>query len=209
MERQLAALAYALLCGALCGVLYDAVRIMRVMLGLASYTAAGKTLYQLRLPLIGVVHPQKRRGTARRLVQQTAVALGDILFFIAAGGIFSVFLYHRASGEFRWFYLLGAAVGFFLYYCTCGRIVMLSSEAVSFVIRAAWRYVLWVLLLPVRGIVFVTKRAARMVRKRIWLPASSFLYRQARIRYTSRIQKQLIHTVALSGKGADSIALEK
>ncbi|MGM9652161.1 MAG: hypothetical protein ACI3XP_00810 [Eubacteriales bacterium] len=86
---------------------------------------------------------------------------------------------------------------------------MLSSEAVSFVIRAAWRYVLWVLLLPVRGIVFVTKRAARMVRKRIWLPASSFLHRQARIRYTSRIQKQLIHTVALSGKGADSIALEK
>ena len=58
----------------------------------------------------------------------------DILFFVVSALFFTVFLFQVNFGQLRLYIYLGAAAGFFLYYCTAAKIsAALSGLAVSLV----------------------------------------------------------------------------
>ncbi len=196
-DRQFAAFLYAILTGVLCGAVYDGVRISRVLFGIAGYTRAGKRLYGRALPLIGAVQPVVLVGK-RRTGRLILLFVGDLCFAGLSACAFSVFLYHAASGCFRWFYLLGCGIGFFLYYQTVGRIVMLSSEALVFCCKAVIRYLCWLLFAPLRGAWWLLRRLGALIRARAFRPICRRVRRRCLLRYTRRVRQNLAQSIRVT-----------
>ncbi len=196
-EQQLYAFLYAVLTGCLLGCLYDCIRILRVFFGVSSFTKEDGRLKTLSLPFIGSVYPVDRREERRRY-RLFWLAVGDMCFAILAGCAFCVFLYHFASGCFRWFYLLGCSVGFFAYYFSLGRLVVLSSEMLAFLLRVFLRYLGWLLCLPFRAVRSLTVWVCRLFIRRILLPILISIKHRARMRYTRRLRTQLKFLVCFS-----------
>lgn len=209
LTRQLTALLLALACGGLCGVVYDCIRLSRVILGVAEYTNAGRKLYSIPLFGIGSVY-RPGGGELRRRIHGVIIAVGDVLFGVLAGSVFSVFLYYAASGCFRWFYLLGWGIGFLVYYFTVGRLTMLSSEVIVYLLRVCVGYVFYLAALPIRLLARMARWIGRRMYQRVILPLAERIYVRRCRAYTKRIQADLHIQIRLSEKGADSFAkLEK
>ena len=205
LSKQLSALFLSLACGGLCGVLYDLFRISRVLLGVSEYTAAARKLYAAPMPLIGCVY---RPGSTpvRDRIGNGVIALGDVLYGILSGCVFSVFLYVAASGCFRWFYLAGAGIGFLVYYFTFGRLVMLSSDVIVYVLRLGAAYLRYFLCLPVRAVLWTAGWMGRGLHRRIVLPMRHRFYiRQCRS-YTEAVRRRLYADVRLTEEGVDDFA---
>jgi hypothetical protein len=136
--------------------------------------------------------------------------VGDVLFGVLAGCIFSVFLYYAASGCFRWFYLLAWGIGFLVYYFTVGRLTMLSSEVIVYLLRVCVGYVFYLAALPIRLLARMARWIGRRMYQRVILPLAERIYVRRCRAYTKRIQADLHIQIRLSEKGADSFAkLEK
>ena len=95
--------------GALLGALYDLVRLFRVLFAVTVRSPFGK------------------KG-ARRWFDYAFVALGDLFFFVAAAAVMCAFFFLTGDGRMRWYGLCGAALGFFCYYQTVGRLLMTATE---------------------------------------------------------------------------------
>lgn len=100
--------------GALLGVLYDLVRLSRVLFG------------------ITVKSPFGNKGV-RCWISYILAALGDFFFCAAAGAVLCAFFFLTGDGRMRGYGLFGAAIGFFCYYQTLGRAVIALAEGI-----AAW-----------------------------------------------------------------------
>ncbi len=194
LSVQLSAFVYSILTGALLGVLYDCFRVLRVLTGVSAYTNSTRKVYAYSLPLIGRIRRQ-RLSDKRRALRLVCLTVGDVLFAFLAGCVFSVFLYHAASGSFRWFYIFGCAVGFFLYYFTLGKIVMLSSETAAFLLIATFRYAMFFFLLPFRLLGRLASRLSQSFCRRVLRPLSAVLYRRRRLRYTRRVRASLAEQI--------------
>ncbi len=193
-HQQLTAFLYAILTGVFCGTLYDCFRVLRVFIGVSCYTQRKRRLDQLSLPLIGTVR-SPRTSDNQRGGRLLVLAIGDVLFFFLAGCAFCVFLYHAASGCFRWFYLFGAGAGFSVYYITVGNLVMLSSEMLAFLLRVCLRYLWWTLCVPFRIARVIITRVFQLLLCRVWTPLYTVYKRKARIRYTRRVRAHLINEI--------------
>jgi hypothetical protein len=205
LSKQLSALLLSLACGGLCGALYDLFRISRVLLGFSEYTSAARKLYAAPLPLIGsVCRPGKT--SVRNRIEHALIALGDVLYGILSGCVFSVFLYVAASGCFRWFYLAGAGIGFLIYYFTIGRIVVLSSDVIVYVLRLVAAYVRYFLCLPVRAVLWTAGWMGRVVYRRILLPLRHRSHIRRCRSYTESMRCRLYADVRLTEEGVDDFA---
>ena len=196
-DRQFTAFLYAVLAGVICGFMYDCIRISRVLIGISQYTRMGKRLYERKLPLIGTVQPVSALEK-HRLVRLILLSVGDLIFAVGAGAAFSVFLYHAASGLFRWFYLLGCGIGYLLYYQTAGRLVMLSSEALVFCLKAILRYMCWLLLAPVRALWWLFGCLCTCIRVHVCRPIARRLRHRRRVRFTRRTRKGLAGAIRIT-----------
>lgn len=106
--------------GALLGVLYDLVRLGRLLLGITVQSPFGK------------------KGV-RRWIAYILAALGDFFFCTAAGAVLCVFFFLTGDGRMRGYGLLGAALGFYCYYQTLGRLIIALAERVCAGLRALAR----------------------------------------------------------------------
>ena len=163
MVRQALILLYSLIIGVVLGAVYDTIRIQRIMLGVRYGHKSVKMLRQVKLPLIGTGKKLPSRAVVKikavmRLLRNIIISIQDILFFIFAGLVVTVFVYHANYGQIRWFALLGLALGFFVYYNTVGRVVMLCSEFIVFFIRAIMSYTWYLVYMPAK---FVASTAAK------------------------------------------------
>ncbi len=137
----------ALLLGIGLGALYDLFRLTRVFLGVHYSRRAARRLQEMRLPLLT---PYKKHAESRAL---GVVVFFEDLFFCLAAGVALVLLFYEANnGKFRFPVLIAAAAGFLLYRGTLGRIVMLFSEVIAFLIETACRYLVFFLLFPFRTV---------------------------------------------------------
>lgn len=196
MIRQLYAMAYAVICGVLCGITYDSFRLFRVFWGITEYTKMGQKLYSAEFPLIGTV----RRPDSGRIVRTAhfwIVLIGDILFALLSGCIFSVFVYVAASGCFRWFYLLFACVGFLVYYFTIGNLVMAASDVIVCILRILLRYVLYFFVLPFRAVWKMMIVVQQHVLIRVFYPIMRCIYRSRCRKYTSRAKNDLFKLIRI------------
>lgn len=126
---------YSFCFGAILGMIYDTLRITRIILGAEGGSGVGDALRQVRLPIInGGVYPGKKSRLAEVLLSGY-IALGDIAFISFCGVIAVMISYAYNSGRVRAVIFLGLLAGFLLYYYTVGRLVVAASRLVAFAIR--------------------------------------------------------------------------
>lgn len=193
LAREGTAFLYSVLLGGILGVLYDAVRILRVFFGVSAYSLGARRLSEISFPLIGPLLP-RHSPNKKRIWALLLLGVGDVLFALLAAVLFSVFLYVAASGYFRWFYLFGCGIGFFGYYFTVGKLVILSSETIVFLFRVFLRYILWIFLVPLRFLrwctgLFLLHCVQPVLRK--------IRYRMA-LQYTRRVRSRLWRLIRFS-----------
>lgn len=175
MRTQLIITAYAVIVGAVIGIIYDIIRISRVFSGVTETSSQSK-MYTVKLPLIGAGTDRKNdfpkfcgfrehthTATAGKKKKKTKVVsefykniivfAGDILFFFIVSPIFTVFIYYANNGKIRWYLIIGSIVGFMLYYITIGRIIMLFSSLIVFIIRSAGAYLIYFTIRP--AVIFI------------------------------------------------------
>ena len=163
MELSQSSLAWLYLCAFLLGIglgaFYDIFRITRVFLGVHYSRRAANRLTEIQLPLL---KPRKKRGESRALGM--IVFLEDLLFCLLTGIAFILLFYELNHGKFRLIAVICAGTGFLLYRGTIGRLVMLFSELIAFVLESAVRYAVFFLIYPARLLIgFVRKRTQIMI----------------------------------------------
>ncbi|MBQ7334900.1 MAG: spore cortex biosynthesis protein YabQ [Clostridia bacterium] len=136
---------YALILGMCLGAIYDLLRITRVFLGVHYSRRAAKRLQEIRLPFLS---PYRKKKENRAL--GIVVFFEDLFFCIFAGIAMILLFYIQNNGKIRFPAFLCAGAGILLYRATLGRLVMLFSEVIAFVIETAVRYTVFFLLYPVR-----------------------------------------------------------
>lgn len=196
LERQLYAFLYAIMTGCVLGVVLDFIRISRVLFGIASYTGQKTKLLHHSFPLIGTIKTTVWSHELSRL-KIFLFFIGDLLFFVLSGLVFCVFLYHAASGSFRWFYLFGALIGFSAYYASVGRIVVMCSETINVLLTVIGSYLIWLLSLPFS----IAWRVFRLICRIAYLctirPIQTASLQRRRIRYTNAVRASLHEAVRI------------
>ncbi|MBQ1244393.1 MAG: spore cortex biosynthesis protein YabQ [Clostridia bacterium] len=127
-------LLYSLFLGLFLGCAYDVIRLSRIAVGVR-YKNVSETPFDFSsLRIVGRYIKKGDAKEKRGNFLSVFICIGDILFFVFAAICISVFTYHFNSGEFRFFILFGAVLGFLLYYLTLGRVVLyLSSKIILFI----------------------------------------------------------------------------
>ena len=120
------------------------IRITRVFLGVHYSRRMAKRLRTLSLPFLP---PRKRRGESRAL--GVVVFIEDFLFCACAGIALVLLFYGANNGKFRFSALLCTGAGFLLYRVTLGRLVMLFSVGIAFLIATTVRYLIFFFLYPI------------------------------------------------------------
>ncbi len=123
--------------GIFLGILNDGSRIVRVFCGVRYSAKSFRSLYARELPIVHRPLGRREQGRLGRGTLSVLIFFQDLLLF-TVGGVGTVLLqYEYNSGRFRFFVLPAILVGFLLYYFTVGKCLMVVSEAVAFVIKAA------------------------------------------------------------------------
>lgn len=160
VEAQLWAILYSVLVGIAFGIMYDALRISRILLGLRKSSIP--TFAKVKFPLIGYLPEKNKTPPGAGVI----VFLGDILFSFVCIFVFLVFVFHANFGDGRWFLITGCGLGFFLYFATAGKAVMKISGNAAYLIRIATAYILWLLTLPLRLVMRYVLRPLKSKLKR-------------------------------------------
>ncbi len=137
---------WAILLGAVWGVVYDIFRVIRIARGAscpADNYAAVKRLRAVRLKLPELSGAKRRKGKPEKsekpklhITETALVFIEDLLFTLACGLSFIIFVFSANSGMFRWFLLVGAAAGFCAYYFTVGKLVTGCAALLVALLRA-------------------------------------------------------------------------
>lgn len=154
----------SLLFGAGIGVLYDLIRIQRVMLGMSRYTAAASA--PVFCPKFAIPKIRKAPRKISRVLKHALLIAQDLFFCVTVGILLSVLLFYRNNGEFRGFVLVGVLLGFAVYYFTVGRLVIHASEYVVFALKTAVLYAVYYVSFPfIAAGRFLITKISRLVRR--------------------------------------------
>ncbi|MGN1409356.1 MAG: hypothetical protein ACI4XJ_04180 [Eubacteriales bacterium] len=85
-------------------------------------------------------------------------ALFDFVYAVSVTLLYSIFDYWAENGRFRFFILFSVAAGFFIYYNTVGRAVMLVSETVAAWLKKVFTY------LVIKPLTFIAKKLFRLAK---------------------------------------------
>ena len=132
---------YSIFFGALLGVVYDLIRVTRVLFG-AEREGNGKTDFRyIELPIIKrKAYPEKSNKLSGFLLN-VWIAVGDVIFAVSCGVLAIMIAYAYNSGKVRAVIFIGLILGFLAYYFTIGRLVMRASELITFLIRSMAVYI--------------------------------------------------------------------
>ena len=176
-ERLMGMLLWGVVCGAGMGLVWDVIRITRVLLGVKYPSRRVGRLYERPLPLLHkpVPRPMAAEMLWQRILRGVAILLEDIFFGILWGIVMTLLIYFTNDGIPRAMAPIGMLSGFILYYGTIGRLVLMMIERIVFVLRAAGCYAVAGLLFPPRLMIrlwrltlgaYLKKTAARLHLKR-------------------------------------------
>lgn len=184
VQKQLINIAYSFILGLIFGGIYDIIRIVHILCGIASYTG-------------------ESRGMKRGIVPFLLFFLLDAAYMLITTCVFSVFLYAVNNGGFRLYLLAAVICGMVLYFITVGRIVMLLSETIVRFLRKVFT------LFVLKPFGFILKLFRRLI---CWIGAHTigkivrYLQHRRAIRYTEKLKRRLrldIRFCADHGKGRD------
>lgn len=146
---------YALCIGVLLGLLYEVFRISHIMLtgvGINHSETSFKVIDEICVKIAG--NKVQRESPARKTKNRMTgiiIFFEDILFFIIASVVFTVFLYQINYGQPRVFLYVGTILGFIIYYNTIGRVFEKLFGVILSLIRLISAFVLYKVVIPVAG----------------------------------------------------------
>ena len=124
-------LAYSFELGIVAGIFYDAQRVIRAFFGIG----ACDTTLVWKLPIIKkeitLAKEEKVSGAAKKIL----VFFGDFLSVAFAGVGVIIINYSYNNGQFRFFTVIGALVGFICYFLTVGRLTERFLAPLSFFLK--------------------------------------------------------------------------
>lgn len=170
--KQLQVVVYSFILGLIFGGLYDIIRIIHIICGIASYAGnredseAGTYMKRGKLPFL-------------------LFFLCDAAYVLTVTAMFSVFQYWQMNGTFRLFVLSAVIAGFAVWYHTAGRVVMAFSEAIVRLLRLA---ALWLLVKPARFLLGILRRMLLFVYRQTAGRAVRLILRGLRAVRSNRIR---------------------
>ncbi len=160
---------YGAAVGVLLGIVYDVFRILRIAVEPSN-----------RLRLLNIITDKKTADEKKpygETVRTVIIAIEDIIYSIICAVVISVMIFHINSGHPRWFILLGTALGFFVYYFTVGKIVMLFSSYIILFVRTVFMFVMKLTLFPLLKLIsFLSRIAVRLLRRLTCAAVGKMLY---------------------------------
>ena len=155
-------LIYSFLFGMSAGAFNDISRIIRAFLGVRYSKRSFERLYAIKFPFVGPLNSERPERVWNRRALSVLIFFQDILLFVYLGCGVVVLNYYLNRGQFRLYTIAAATVGFVVYYFTLGRIVMLLSEGIIFILRALFKIFFYIISRP---FVFVFGLVLRILRK--------------------------------------------
>lgn len=154
----------AFLGGACMGVIYDAMRISRMMV----WTEQGGAvrLYEKKYPLIGAIVRKKKRHS-KEYMRRAVLIIQDILFMLIFTFVILMLLFFLNDGRFRPIVIVVAFLGLWCYLYSIGRLVIRASEMIIFILRFLLAYAFYFIMLPIRSLCRVFKLVSLTVCRRI------------------------------------------
>ena len=194
-QTQLAILYLSsLLMGGCLGLLYDGFRITRIFLG-EHFSSVASRFEAVDLPLIGA----PRKPQCRKRLRAIVLFVGDFLFCVIASVLLILLFYRMNHGKIRFMTFVLAGSGFYLYRITIGKMIMLCSETIAFVLQTVIRYVCFFVLFPFRWVAGKTYMLAKEFVKR----QADARMKRIRRRYTADQMEHLESIVEESLLGED------
>ena len=152
----------SLVAGIALGVLYDVLRIGRVLIGMNHYTAAATV--SAFCPKFCKRREKKSRSRIVTIFFNILLVMQDILFCLTLGAVAAVLLFYHNNGEFRGFVIIAILAGLVAYLMTVGKLVIRASEYVVFAVKTAILYVVYYVTWPFIALFrFLLDRARRVV----------------------------------------------
>ncbi len=179
IENQLLNIVYSVILGLIFGGIYDIIRVAQILCGIASYSD-GRV--EMRLG-------KNVRGSRTAFV---IFLLTDCAFMLTVTVMYSFLIYWADNGRVRFYLMLAAAVGFYIYYNTLGRLVMLCSD---FIVRVIKRIFTVLVIRPVTFILKLLRRGMSFVLDRTLLLLVRRISGGIKQRRTDRYLKQLPHDI--------------
>ena len=131
--------ALSVILGIAMGIVYDVIRFARLVFG-----------FDVRSPF--------KKGRHGKIIGYIFVVVTDLLFFAVLTVCMCVFFFLTGDGRMRSYGLVGALLGFVLYYNTIGRLFITVSSFLVSLFKRAVRYVLRLFAAPFIYLFFTTKK---------------------------------------------------
>ena len=156
---------YSVCFGIILGVIYDIIRIQRMLLG-AEYGEIDKgkiDFRNIKLPIINKKAYSVKFDKISRRFLDIYIAVGDVMFASMCGVAVVLVAYAYNSGRVRLVIYLGLLFGFLTYYFTVGRLVMRISHFMGFALRSILVYLYEIMVAPLRLVRRCIKKKAHCV----------------------------------------------
>lgn len=151
--------------GVALGVLYDVLRIGRVLIGMNHYTSAATV--PAFCPKFCKRREKKSRTRFVTILLNILLGVQDILFCLTMGAAASVLLFYHNNGEFRGFVIIAILAGLAVYLMTVGKLVINASEYVVFAVKTAILYIVYYMTWPFIALFRLLLNQARRIVARI------------------------------------------
>lgn len=175
IEKQILNIVYSVILGLIFGAIYDIIRIIYVMCGIASYRGGRVSMKRGAVPFV-------------------IFALFDLSVFTVFTAVYSVFDYWTENERFRAYILVSVILGFVLYRKTVGRAVMFVSEEIARLIKKLIRLVI---VKPCMWLFGIIKKAAAFIWSRTGERVICGIKKLKAERKTRKMLAELKHDIAM------------
>lgn len=148
--RQLLMLQCALLAGLFLGALWDALRVLRVVLMAHTPPAFMAPRYRRPLPLLGTGVPFRAEAGIHRLWRVGVIFTEDLLFCLVGALLSELILFYFNDGTFRLGVPLLLVLGLALWQLTVSRLITRITALLAYLLGALLLYLWALFLLPWR-----------------------------------------------------------
>jgi len=182
--KQLQVVGYSFILGLIFGGLYDIIRIIHIICGIASYAGNRE-------------EPRTETGMKRGKLPFLLFFLFDAVYMLTVTAMFSVFQYWQMNGTFRLFVLVSVLAGAALWHGTAGRLVMAFSETIVRMLRLA---ALWLVVRPVRFVLGLFRKVLFFVYRQTVGCTVRRICRMIRFFRSERIRRNLKKEISFSAE---------
>lgn len=170
MEISPIRLLWLLICscgfGLAVGVLMDLHRLIRVCFGVRYSEKTWEKLYAKPLPILRRPLRPSKPTKAKRLCLNTLIFLQDVLLLTVTAIGVVLLNYYFNQGRFRIYTVAAVLLGFLLYYFTIGKLTMLCSEGIVWLVRSVVTVIFVLISRPIAVFVgFFGKNVKKLMKK--------------------------------------------